>query len=186
MADLAEKQENAAEADLLQQALAELEAAIKPLEVDNADSNIDIAQFYYYLHLLWAEFHIYIADPFAGGEDAPSTGIAKIIPLGNGRKIFDYGFALSTSVGKDYGSYCQGKLFQTIEEMVAILAQRGVKRVNIIGNSIAMRVAWMECVARQIEVGNYEPTYYDVSVRNRILALREKAKKLKPGQELRI
>src|SRR4051812_38084608 len=120
--------DTAAQVDLLQQALAELEAAIKPYEnsilVDN-----DIAQYYYFLHLLWAEFHIYIIEPF-GGDDQTGAGTAKIIPTENGRQIFDYGFALSTSVGDDYGSYCQGKLYETIKEMVAILAKQGVKKVS--------------------------------------------------------
>ena len=93
---------------------------------------------------------------------------------------------MSTSTGEDYGSYCQAKLYETIQEMVVILAQRGVKRVSIIGNSLAMRVAWIECVAHQIEIGNYEPSYLDISTRNRIIALKEKAKKLRPGQELRL
>jgi|GEM_PF-6595658 len=176
----------AAEADLLQQALAELEAAIQPFE-QSARMYLDISAYYYFLHLLWAEFHIYIVEPFAGGEGSGSgTGTAKVIPLDNGRKIFDYGFALSTSVGDDYGSLCQGRLYETIQEMIAILAKRGVKKVSFIGNSIAMRVGWLECVESQIEVSNYEPTAYDFSVRQRIQALKEKAKKLKPGQELRL
>ncbi len=172
------------ETDLLQQALAELEAAIRPLEKE-ADINptFDLTQFYYYLHLIWAEFHIYILDPFGGGEGAASD-TAKIIPLENGRKIFDYGFALSTSVGEDYGSYCQGRLYEAIEAMVAMLAQRGVKKVSFIGNSVAMRVAWMACVDQQIETANYEPGYDDIATRNRVLALKEKARKL--TQELRI
>ncbi len=186
MAELLTNENNLADNELLQQALAELEAAIKPLEENPSLNDIDIAQFYYYLHLLWAEFHIYITDPFAGGEGGGGVGTAKIIPLGNGRKIYDYGFALSTSTGEDYGSYCQAKLYETIQEMVVILAQRGVKRVSIIGNSLAMRVAWIECVAHQIEIGNYEPSYLDISTRNRIIALKEKAKKLRPGQELRL
>lgn len=89
-------------------------------------------------------------------------------------------------MGDDYTSYCQGKLYETIKEMVALLAKRGVKKVSFIGNSIAMRVAWMECVDSQIETANYEPTSYDTSVRNRIKTLKEKARKLQLGQELRL
>ena len=185
-----EPADGSSETDVLQQALAELEAAIKPLEEDvhlNAHLNVDLAQYYYYLHLLWAEFYIYIIEPFAGGEDSGSdTGTAEIIPLANGRKIFDYGYALATSVGEDYGSYCQSKLFDTIKEMIDMLAKRGVRRVTLIGSSIAMRVAWMECVDAQIETSNYEPSVYDVEARRRIQEVKAKAKKLKPGQELRL
>lgn len=60
--------DSTAQVDLLQQALAELEAAIKPYENSVLVSN-DIVQYYYFLHLLWAEFHIYIIEPFGGGEE---------------------------------------------------------------------------------------------------------------------
>lgn len=179
---------NEGEVDLLQQALAELEQAIQPLENDliNMDdiSNINIPYYLAYLYLMWAEFHVYFIEPFAGSEDAGS-GIAKIIPIANGRKIFDYGFALSTSVGEDYASYSQGKLYQTIQEMIAIAVKRNVKKVSFIGNSLAMRVAWLECVEHQIETVNYEPGDMDFKVRERLRIVKEKAKKLKPGQELR-
>jgi len=178
------------EADLLQQALAELEEAIKPLEENIlSGSNLDNADLTYYvayLYMLWAEFHIYILEPFAGGESGSSDGTAKIIPLDNGRKIFDYGYALSTSVGEDYSSYCQGKLYETIQEMIAILAKRGAKKISLIGHSLAMRVAWVECVEHQIEIANYEPSDMDFRIRERLRTIKEKAKKLKPGQELRL
>lgn len=183
----------ASEADLFQRALTELDIAIKSLEEGAYfNSGEAIAYFLTYIYLLWPEFHIYILDPFMsdgdeGGESGTTgNGTASLIPTANGYMIFDYGFALSTSVGEGYRSYCQGRLYETIQEMVAILAKRGVRKVSCIGRSDAMRIGWISCVDNNIQVENYEPNAYDFKVRERILALREKAKKLKQGQIMQL
>lgn len=152
--------------------LAELADLVKPIA---GEGKISLDAFYYLL-LLWASFHVYPLEPPPEGG---SGGGAKIIPLENGWNIHDYGDCLSTSPAEHYGSYCTGKLIITAQHMIDILAKRGVTKVGFLGHDVARRAAWVECVDQNIEIINYEPSIFDIEVRNRILAARKKAGKIR-------
>lgn len=158
--------------------LAELADLVKPIA---GDGKISLDAFYYLL-LLWASFHVYPLEPppDGGGESGgEGGGGVKIIPLENGWNIRDYGDCLSTSPGDQYGGYCTGKLIITAQHMIDILAKRGVTKVGFLGHDVARRAAWVECVDQNIEIINYEASIFDVEVRNRILAARKKAGKIR-------
>jgi hypothetical protein len=166
----------------LEQALAQLASLVKPsggsLQVD-----INFLEFLPYLLLLWASFRVYQIEPYAEERE----GEAAIVPLDNGRKIFDYGYYLSTSPGEDYNSYCTGKLIKAVQKMVGILANRGATLVGFAGHEIAQRVAWMECLERGIDVSNFSPAGSDFELYKRIHQLREDAsKQIKASIEQRL
>lgn len=152
--------------------LEQLSELIKPLTVDE----VQLIHFYYLL-LLWASFRVYQIDPMADGEGDEDGGIydgvPKVILLTNGRKIYDYGYCLSTSTGEDYGSYCTGKLIEVAQEMIHILDKRGVKIVGFAGHDIPKRAAWIECLETGIEVSNFYPDEYDWYLRDKIRKIRQ-------------
>ena len=159
----------------LERALAELAEVIQPLT-----GNIDISNFVSYLYLIWGDFAVY---PLETSEDSGSESgsgsieIKKVISLENGRKIFDYGYCLTTSPGEDYGSYCSGKTIEAAQKMIAILAERGVTKLGFTGSSLtAKRAAWIDCLECGIEVVNYMPSEADYYVSERVVEMRKQAK----------
>lgn len=163
------------EENSLERALAELAALVQPTA---ANADINFFNFVPYLLLLWATFRIYRIMPYQSEEEGGTqSSEVKIITLANGRKIFDYGSYLATSTMEDYGSYCTGKLLTTVEEMVKIMAARGVELVGVVGHVIANRAAWMHCLERGIEVSNFYPSTADWDLHQRIVQLREQAGK---------
>jgi hypothetical protein len=168
---MADAPENSIENQEIANTLAELADLVKPIA---GEEKIGIDAFYYLL-LLWASFHVYPLDP------PPDTtgGKAKIIPLASGWNAFDYGDVLSASPGEHYGNYCTGRLIESAQEMIDILAKRGVKKVGILGHDIARRAAWIECVDQEINIINFEPTDFDQEVRYRIIQERNRAGKIR-------
>lgn len=158
--------------DELNRSLAELAELVKPIATEGK-VGIDA---YFYLLLLWASFHVYPLEPPPGSS---SSEPAKITTSDSGWKIFDYGDCLSTSPGENYGSYCTGKLITTAEEMIRMLAQRGITKVGFLGHDVARRAAWIECLEHNIAIINYEPTDFDWEVRFRILEARKAAEKVR-------
>lgn len=156
------------EGDTLGDALDELAALVNP-HTTRGKLYFDV----YYLLLLWASIGIYQVEPMveAGKEEA-----VKIIPLENGWKIFDYGYYLMSSPGENYGTYCTGKLIETTQEIINLLAKRGATRVGALGNSIAKRAAWMQCEDLGIQVDNFYPAESDLLQLQRIRKLRAEAK----------
>lgn len=138
-----------AEPDPLSDALSELASLIKPLTGEQKT-----AEYLYYLLLLWAYLAIYQLEPFITDSDE-GDGAPKITQLENGWKIFDYGYCLLTSPGENFGTYCTGKLIETIKEMFKILSQRGAKRINFAGHPIAERIAWIESQEHDIDCSFY-------------------------------
>lgn len=170
MADLDEQVESLElEGDTLGDALDELAALVNP-HTTRGKLYVEI----YYLLLLWGSIRVYQLEPFV--ESGTESEAAKIIPLENGWKIFDYGYYLMSSPGENYGTYCTGKLIETTQEIVNLLAKRGASRVGILGNSIARRAAWMECEDLGIQVNNFYPTESDLLQLQRIRKLRAEAK----------
>lgn len=157
--------------DAINKALAEISDLAKPV---TDDTKISLDAFYYLL-LLWASFHVFplepSTDPFPQGP--------TIIPLDNGLEIYDYGDTLSVS--QHYASYCTGKIITAAQEIIKLMAQRGVTKLGFLGHEVARRAGWMECLEHEIKIINYEPSDFDWEVRRRILEAREKAKKTKPG-----
>lgn len=165
----AEQQEVDLEGDVLGRALDELAALVNP-HTSHTKLYIEI----YYLLLLWASLRVYQLEPYV--ESGSDDEHAEVIPLANGWKIFDYGYYLVTSPGENYGTYCTGKLIETTQHMIDILAKRGVTRVGLLGNGVARRAAWMECEDIGIEVNNYYPTESDKQLLQKIKKFREEAK----------
>lgn len=153
----------------LSQALAELANLINPLTSDYKNK-LDI----YYLLSLWASLRVYQIEPYIESTDAQD---AKVISLENGWKIIDYGYYLATSPGENYHTYCTDKLISTVQEMMHILAGRGVKQVGLLGNSVAMRAAWMEAQNSGIAVSNYYPSAEDYALLDKMRKLRAESKK---------
>lgn len=160
----------------LANALAEIAELVKPIAAEENKISLDA---FYYLLLLWGGIHIYPLEPppetlpGGGGE----SGIAVVIPLENGWKIFDYGDCLSASPGEEYGNYCTGKLITAAQEIINMLIIRGVTKVSMLGHDIARRAAWIECYEHGIEIINYDPTDFDWQARARIIEAREAARK---------
>lgn len=157
----------------LGRSMADLAQLVKPLA---SEGKLSMDAFFYLL-LIWGSFHIYPLEP--PPDTSGSGGGAKIIPLDNGRNIFDFGDCLSTSPGEDYGSYCTGKLITATQEMIDLLVKRGVTKVGFLGHDVARRAAWIECVEHNIAIINYEPTDFDWEVRYRIIEARKKAQTIK-------
>lgn len=162
--------------DPLGQALSELAQLIKPLVVDAR--SLESIQ---YIISLWSTFRVYQLDPPArpwpkGEGEEGFAGRFKIHSLDNGWEIFDYGFYLVTSVGKNYGTYCTGKLLETTVAMIDILAKRGARELSISGNDVAKRAAWMKCLESGITISNYFPTEADYDKRALITKIQEAMK----------
>jgi hypothetical protein len=153
----------------LEQALEELSKLVQPEALTTMPINwLDHLP---YLLLVWAYFYVFPLQP--SDEQTGNAG-GKVIPLANGRSIYDSGFFLSTSPGDDYDSYCTGKLLETTEAMIKILAERGITQVGFSGHAIAKRAAWMHCVEHHIEVTNFYPSAADWELLERIRQLRNK------------
>lgn len=163
----------AAADDEITRALAELAELAKPIA---SDARISLDALYYLL-LLWSSFQVYPLEP---ASERYANGDIKIITSPTGWKIFDYGDCLSISPGEFYGSYSTGKLITVAQEMIEILAQRGITKVGILGHDIAKRAAWITCLEHEINILNYEPSDLDWEIRYRILEERKKAGKIKP------
>jgi len=167
--------------DTLSGALAELASLVKPLTSEYKET-IGL----YYLLLLWSSIQVYQLKPYIdSGDDSDGEGLPEIIPLANGWKIFDYGYYLASSPGDNYTTYCTGKLIETSQAMVDILAKRGAKQLGLVGNYIATRAAWMESENLGLEVSNYYPTTTDYALLKKIRKLRAEARAKLEVEEVR-
>jgi hypothetical protein len=157
----------------LEQALAEL-ASLVGSAADSKAFEITRDQVYYLL-LLWAPFHVYPIKPYPA--DFTAGAEPRIQTLASGWKLIVYNDSVSASPGENYGSYCTGPLIAAAEEMVRMMAEKGVKNVALLGHQIAKRAAWMECFERNMEVANFGPSSDELAIITRIRQLRAEARK---------
>jgi hypothetical protein len=156
------------EEDSLADALSDLAELVKPLRLLLSP---ELRAGLSYLLLLWGAFYVYPLEP----ETSAYPKGARIITLEGGWKIFDYGDYLATSPGEHYGVCSTRNLIDTSQKMIALLEEKGVTKIGILGHPIAQRAAWMDCLIKNIEVINYEPTAEDWNCREHIVAAQAKA-----------
>lgn len=92
-----------------------------------------------YLWILWADFSVYINEPYVPMESEPTVIEPEFDSKTNTYEyvypIYDYGDHLTTSRGKDMikGSRSTGKLFMTIEKIITIMISRIRKHQQELG-----------------------------------------------------
>ena len=99
------------------------------LQETNLIEDIGLLENVSYLQALWADFHLYITEPFIAPQPPrfvrPAYNKVKDT-YENVYPIRDYGYFMSTSRGRDLakGTRAMVKLFNTVEKMVALLIDR--------------------------------------------------------------
>ncbi|WP_010597346.1 hypothetical protein [Rickettsiella massiliensis] len=97
-----------------------------------------------FLLLLWNYFVIYCEEE-EGGETTRGQKSGKKIKEKDTYLIIDYGNYLITSVGDYYGSYSTKRLIRSVQRMIEMIAEKGIKKVRFLGTPVAERVAQEAC-----------------------------------------
>lgn len=96
-----------------------------------------------FLLLLWNYFAVYCEENEGGATGEQKYG--KKIKDQDTYLIIDYGNYLITSVGVYYGSYSTKRLIRSVQKMIEMIAERGIKKVRFLGTPVAERVAQEAC-----------------------------------------
>jgi hypothetical protein len=99
---------------------------------------------YNFLLLLWNYFVVY-CDEEEGRDTTGEQSFGKEIKDLDTYLIIDYGSHVITSVGAYYGSYSTKRLIRSVQKMIEMIAERGVKKVRFLGTPVAERVAQEAC-----------------------------------------
>ena len=124
----------------------EVDKVMQQIKDDEPPEELIQMQHVFFLWFLWADFHLYIIDP----PIAPKVP-AEVLPLSNGRKIVDYGYVMSTSVGDDLGKgrLSSRKLLESVEVMIdKAIELYDIKEVAFQGNEVAKRKAFEAVMQR--------------------------------------
>lgn len=150
------------------------EIAKKHLAIDIDNNPVTLIERVYQLWWHWADFSIYVVTPTIVGITPPIIIEPEINPHTQSEEfvytIFDHGYKLSTSKGKDMYSAGMSmcKLFSTIEKMIFILIERlksgGISeetevQVSFGGHEIAQRKAFESIInlSYNVVVTNFDP-----------------------------
>lgn len=99
-----------------------------------------------FLLLLWNYFELYCdEDEKEGGDTTGDQSFGKEIKDPDTYLIMDYGDHFITSVGAYYGSYSTKRLIRSVQKIIEMIAERGVKKVKFSGTLVAERVAQEAC-----------------------------------------
>jgi hypothetical protein len=142
----------------LEQLQAEVDKVMSGLQASEVPNEILQMNQVFFLWFLWADFHLYIIDP-----PPPVKVPPEIITLDNGRKIFDYGHVISTSVGDDLalGRYSSRKFLEAVDAVIDLAVSRyDIKEVAFQGNEVGKRKAFeaiMQYPDKNIVISNFTP-----------------------------
>ena len=141
--------------------------------MEDLDNPIAIAQQVYQLWIQWADFHLYVIDPYIPPIEPPLIIEPEMISETEYEFVYsivDHGYKLSTSRAMDMftSSHSLCKLHYTIEKMIFMLIERlksgGVEaetevQIAFAGHELAKRKAFESVInlSENVVVTNFEP-----------------------------